>query len=135
MDLTEKQIAELWGEEGPYSEARFTIEHRILDDSVSRIFLRVEANINPFTYRIIKKHRKEFSNDKMIQEILDNSRFMGFKNGYLVIPFEGKFLTENDNDVIKEAIRIVEETKQAVIRMHKYVIKLIDKPAITIQIR
>ena len=45
---------------------------------------------------IIKKHRKEFSNDKMIQEILDNSRFMGFENGYLVIPFEGKFLTENE---------------------------------------
>ena len=135
MDLTDKQIAELWGEEGPYSEARFMIEHRILDDSVSRIFLRVEANINPFTYKIIKKHRKEFSDDKMIQEILDNSRFMGFENGYLAIPFEGKFLTDNDDEVIKEANRMIEEAKQAIIRMHKYVIKLIDKPAITIRVK
>lgn len=135
MNLTDKQIAELWGEEGPYSEARITIEHRILDDSVSRIFLRVEANINPFTYKIIKKHRKEFSDDEMIQAILDSSKFMGFKNGYLTIPFEGKFLTDNDDDVTKEASRMIEETKQAVIRIHKYVIKLIDKPAITIKVK
>jgi hypothetical protein len=38
MNLTEKQIAELWGEKSPYSEARYIIEHRILDDSVSRVF-------------------------------------------------------------------------------------------------
>ena len=72
MDLTDKQTAELWGEDGPYSEARFIIEHRILDDSVSRIFLRVEVNVNPFTYKIIKKHRKEFINDEEVQKILDN---------------------------------------------------------------
>lgn len=135
MNLTAKQIAELWGEEGPYSEARSLIEHRILDDSVSRIFLRVEVNINPFTFKAVKKHRKEFIDDEMVQNILDNSRYLGFKNGYIAIPFEGKFSTDNGDDVIKQAEEILEETKQAVIRMHKYVIKMIDKPAFTIEIR
>jgi hypothetical protein len=134
MKLTEKQIAELWGEDGPYSEARFIIEHRILDDSVSRIFLRVEVNINPFTFKIIKKYRKEFINDEMVQKLLNHSHYLGFKDGYIAIPFEGKFLAEDDGEIIKEARQILEETKQAVIRMHKYVIKIIDKPAFTIRI-
>lgn len=135
MNLTEKQIAELWGEEGPYSEARYIIEHRILDDSVSRIFLRVEVNINPFTFKIIKKNRKEFINDNMVQELLNNAEYLGFKDGYLSTAFQGKFLVDDDSEVIKEAKKIIEEVKQAVIRMHKYVIKLIDKPAFTIRIR
>jgi len=135
MNLTEKQIAELWGEEGPYSEARYIVEHRILDDSVSRIFLRVEVNINPFTFKIIKKNRKEFINDNMVQELLNNAEYLGFKDGYLSIAFQGKFLVDDDSEVIKEAKNIIEEVKKAVIRMHKYVIKLIDKPAFTIRIR
>lgn len=135
MELTAKQIKELWGEDGPYSEARFLIEHRILDDAVSRIFLRVEVNINPFTFKIIKKNRKEFIDDEMVQKLLDNSHYLGFKDGYIAIPFEGKFLIDDDADVIKEGREILEETKQAVIRMHKYIIKMINKPAFTIRIR
>lgn len=135
MTLTEKQIAELWGEEGPYSEARYIVEHRILDDSVSIIFLRVEVNINPFTFKIIKKNRKEFIDDKMVQELLNNAECLGFKDGYLSTAFQGKFLVDDDSEVIKEAKKITEEVKRAVIRMHKYVIKLIDKPAFTIRIR
>jgi len=135
MDLTAKQIAELWGGEGPYSEARFVIEHRILDDSVSRIFLRVEANINPFTYKVVKKNRKEFLNDEIVQKILDNSKYLGFKDGYLAIPFEGQFSDENNKEFIEEAKDILEKTKQAVIRMHKYAIRKIDKPAFTIRIK
>lgn len=135
MDLTAKQTAELWGEDGPYSEARYLIEHRILDDSVSRIFLRVEVNINPFTYKIVKKNRKEFTKDEMIQRILDNSRYLGFKDGYISIPFEAKFMVDDDAVVVKEAREVLEETKQAVIRMHKYVIKKINKPAFTIRIK
>ena len=135
MNLTAKQIAELWGESGPYSEARCLIEHRILDDSVSRIFLRVEVNINPFTYRIIKKNRKEFVDDKIVQELLNNAEYLGFKNGYLSTSFQGKFLVDDDEMVIKEAREILNETKQALIRMHKYIIKMIDKPAFTIRIK
>lgn len=134
MDLTAKQIAELWGEDGPYSEARYLIEHRILDDSVSRIFLRVEVNINPFTYKIVKKNRKEFVDDEMVQKILDNSRYLGFKNGYIAVSFEAKFMVDDDAVVVKEARVILEETKRAVIRMHKYVMRTINKPAFTIKI-
>jgi len=134
MDLTAKQTAELWGEDGPYSEARSIIEHRILDDSVSRIFLRIEVNINPFTYKIVKKNRKDFINDEMVQNILDHSTYLGFKDGYIAIPFESKFMVDDDGVVIEEAGKILEETKQAVIRMHKYVMKIIDKPAFTIKI-
>jgi hypothetical protein len=135
MDLTAKQIAELWGEDGPYSEARYLIEHRILDDSVSRIFLRVEVNINPFTYKIVKKNRKEFINDEMIQKILDNSRYLGFKNGYIAVPFEAKFMADDDAMATKEAKEILEETKKAVIRMHKYVMKMMNKPAFIMRIK
>lgn len=135
MDLTAKQTAELWGEDGPYSEARYLIEHRILDDYVSRIFLRVEVNINPFTYKIVKKNRKEFIDDEMVQRILDNSRYLGFKNGYIAVPFEGKFMFDDDVVVLKEAKGILEETKQAVIRMHRYVIKKLNKPAFTMKIK
>jgi len=135
MNLTGKQIAELWGEEGPYSEARYIIEHRILDDSVSRIFLRVEVNINPFTFKNIKKNRKEFIDDRMVQELLNNAEYLGLKDGYLSTAFQGKFLVDDDSEVINEAKKIIEEVKQAVIRMHKYVIKIIDKPAFTIRIR
>ena len=135
MDLTAKQTAELWGEEGPYSEVKYLIEHRILDDAVSRVFLRVEVNINPFTYKIVKKNRKEFVNDEMVQKILDNSRYLGFENGYIAVPFEGKFLADNDGEITTKARRMLEETKGAVIRMHKYVMKVIDKPAFTIRIK
>jgi DeoR/GlpR family transcriptional regulator of sugar metabolism len=36
---------------------------------------------------------------------------------------------------IKMARKITKETKQAVIRMHKYVIKMISKPSFTIRVR
>lgn len=71
----------------------------------------------------------------MIQKILDNSRYLGFKDGYIAVPFEAKFMVDDDTVVVKEARAILEETKQAVIRMHKYVIKMINKPAFTIRIK
>ena len=43
MKLSQKQRDQLWGEEGPYSEARLIIEHRGLDDTVSRVFVVVEV--------------------------------------------------------------------------------------------
>jgi hypothetical protein len=98
-------------------------------------FLRVEVNINPFTFKVIKKNKKEFIDDKMVQELLNNAKYLDFKNGYLFTVFQGKFLVDDDSEVIKEAKKIIEEVKQAVIRMHKYVIKIIDRPAFTIRIK
>ncbi len=71
----------------------------------------------------------------MVQELLNNAEYLGLKDGYLSTAFQGKFLVDDDSEVIKEAKKIIEEVKQAVIRMHKYVIKIIDKPAFTIRIR
>lgn len=59
-------------------------------------------NINTFTFKIIKKNRKEFIDDEMVQKLLDNSHYLGFKDGYIAIPFEGKFLIDDDADIIKE---------------------------------
>ena len=42
----------MWGEDGPYSQVRLCEEARILDDCVSRVFLVVEAEINPFTFEL-----------------------------------------------------------------------------------
>lgn len=39
MKLTEKQREKLWGESGPYSQVNLKIENRILDDSLSRVFV------------------------------------------------------------------------------------------------
>ena len=52
----------LWGETGPYSQANLRKEARILDDQVSRVFLVVEADINPTTFEIIA------SNEELILE-------------------------------------------------------------------
>ncbi len=69
MHITKKQREELWGEGGPYSQANLIIEARILDDHVSRMFLVVEADINPFTYRMIKKHRVTFKDDAIQSKV------------------------------------------------------------------
>ena len=137
MNLTEKQMVELWGDGGPYSEVELAINHRILDDSVSRIAVTVEANINPTTYKIIKKDRKKFSDDEVVQQLLDNANYQGIESGYLINTFYAKFFPEDDKDgvVIKEAQKMLEQTKQTIIKMHKYVMKIIDKPAISIKIK
>lgn len=92
MKLTQKQRDKLWGETGPYSETRLTIETRILDDSVSRIFVVVEVSVNPLTYEIILKNLKEFINDS----VMDRAQI---------------------------ALKYAEET---LIKMHQYVIDLLD---------
>lgn len=48
--LTKTDYKKMWGDDGPYSQVRLCEETRILDDSVSRVFLVVEAEINPFTF-------------------------------------------------------------------------------------
>ncbi len=127
MNLSEKQRDELWGVEGPYSETRLTIETRILDDSVSRIFVVVEASINPFTYRIIKRNRKKFSDDEMIQQLLDNSSYRGMKYGYVTCSFIEQLIPEEDDKIImKRAQESLEYTKKTIIKMHEYVIKKIS---------
>ena len=71
MNLTQKQKDRLWGVNGPYSQANLIIQTRILDDKVSRIFLSVEAEINPLTFELLEKHRAQFIDDQKILQLLD----------------------------------------------------------------
>ncbi len=111
--LTRKQRDKLWGEEGPYSEAWLVTETRILDASVSRIFVSVEVHINPFTYEIIKKNREVFKDDLMIQELLDHSEFRGQSFGYVSCAFQAEYRNEN---VMEEAKIHLEYSKKPLLK-------------------
>ena len=122
MKLTQKQRDKLWGEDGPYSQAQIIIEERILDDSVSRVFVDVEVHINPFTFGLIKKNRDLFTDDIMIQQVLDHAEFRGQLYGYVSCVFRNEYRNE---DVMKEAKEHLMYTRNTIIKMHKFVLRLI----------
>jgi len=124
MKLTKEDIDKLWGEEGPYSEARLIIETRILDDSVSRIFVIVEIHINPFTFEIIHKNRELFISDQLIQQLLEHSEYRGQAFGYVSCAFQEEY---TDNEVVKRAEQNLEYSKKTIIKMHKFVMSLLKK--------
>ena len=123
IELSSKEKVELWGETGPYSEARIVINHRILDESVSRVFIEVEVAINPFTYKIIKKNRKEFKNDPMMQQLLDHAEFQGQAHGYVSCAFRSQYTNES---VMSEAEKHLEYAKRTIIKMHKYILNYLN---------
>ena len=80
--LTQKDYKRMWGEDGPYSQVRLCEETRILDDSISRVFLVVEAEINPFTFEYVQKHRTRFADDEAVMQLLNHAENRG-KFGYV----------------------------------------------------
>ena len=125
MKLTEEQIDKLWGKEGPYSQAKLIFETRILDDSVSRVFVIIEADINPFTYEFVKENRHEFEDDPKILQLLDHAEFRGQEFSYVVCAFIEEYI---DEEVIIRAKEHLEYTKNTLIKMHKFVMEFINKP-------
>lgn len=127
MQLSQKQKDELWGEDGPYSQASIIIQSRILDDSVSRVFVEVEADINPLTFKIILQNRDKFAEDEKIQQLLDHADYRGQKFGYVTSAFFHEF---TGDQVMRDAERALEYTKETIIRMHQFVIDFleIEKP-------
>ncbi len=123
MKLTQKQRDQLWGEQGPYSEAKLIIETRILDDQVSRVFVVVEVSINPLTYEIISKNIKQFNDDPMITQLVRHAYNRGQDFGYVSMAFMREYI---DESVIKEAQKTVEYSKTTIIKMHKFVMDLLD---------
>ena len=123
MKLSIEQRDKLWGESGPYSQANLIIQTRILDDRVSRVFLVVEAEINPLTYELVDKHRSHFQDDIRIQQILDNAEYRSSEFGYVVSAFEMEY---RDESVMKMAQRALKYTKETIIKMHKFVMDLLD---------
>lgn len=123
MKLTKSQRERLWGETGPYSEVHLTKETRILDNLVSRIFISVNLHINPLTYEIIKENRDLFVDDPRIQQLIDYSEYWGLKDGYVSCAFLKEF---RDNKIMKEAEVAVEYSKQTIIKIHKFILELLD---------
>lgn len=117
--LTRKDFEQMWGEEGPYSQVRLCEETRILDDAVSRVFLVVEAEINPFTFEFVAKHYKQFLEDEPVLQLLDHAEYRG-QFGYVVSAGE----TELDG---KESWQFAREqadmTIETLIRMHEFVMR------------
>lgn len=130
MKLTQKQIKDLWGEEGPYSQAHLMIEERILDNSVSRTFLYVQTFINPFTYRFVKKHSHHFSNDLMVNHILSMAEYKGPQEGFVSTVHGDQLVEEEDR---KNAEKILSQARQAVIRMHQFVMDYLGEKALIAQ--
>ena len=122
MKLTPKQINKLWGETGPYSQANLTVQTRILDDKISRTFLVVEADINPLTYELVKKHRAQFTDDPKILQLLDHAEYRGREFGYVTSAFEAEYKNES---VMREAQERLKYTIETLIKMHEFVMNLI----------
>ncbi len=116
--LTSTDIEKMWGGDGPYSQVSLHEQTRILDDSISRIFLVVEAEINPFTFEYVKNNRDRFENDEAVLQLLDYAENRG-KFGYVV----GAGEVEATMDGAREfAERQRDATVETLIRMHKFVI-------------
>lgn len=126
MKLTDGQIDMLWGETGPYSEANLIKQVRVLDDSISRIFLEVEININPTTFKLVKKHRndKEFKDDIIIQQLLDHADYRGQKFGYVSCAFLCEY---RNRKTLKEAEKSLKYAQETIIKMHKFIIDKMSK--------
>lgn len=122
--ITSKQRDELWGEDGPYSQAHLIVETRILDDKVTRTFVIVEADINPFTYKFIKKHRKHFSDDIAIQQLLDHAEYCGQDFGYVASAFQHELRNARTMIVAQEHL---DYTKKTLIKMHRFVMNWLDR--------
>lgn len=118
MKLTQKQRDRLWGEDGPYSEVHLIIETRILDDREARKFVIVELNINPLSFEILKKNRRQFEDDSMIQELIDHAEYRGQPFGYVTCAFMQEYI---NSTVLIEANKQVEYLKKVLIKIHKYV--------------
>jgi len=104
----------MWGEDGPYSQVRLCEETRILDDSVSSVFLVVEAEVNPFTFEYVLANRERFSGDEQIQQLLDHAEYRG-KFGYVVAAGEVEFEGAASRRFAREQ---ADMAIQALIRMH-----------------
>ncbi len=115
----------LWGEEGPYSEAKLVLNTRILDDHISRVMVEVQGHINPTTFRLVKKYRnKEFANDIHIQNMLDSAAYWGKSEGYVVSLGVEEY--SDDPLVMKRAEEKLRVLKEAIIHMHVFVMEYFE---------
>ena len=122
LSLTKEQRVKMWDDEGPYSEACLVFETRILDDEISRIFLKVEVSINPLTFETIKKNRKSFADNKRIQDILEYAEHRFEERGYEATLFSVPY----ERDMLETANEVLKEVEEAITKMHKFVMNQFD---------
>jgi len=118
--LNKRQQEELWGKTGPYSQAHLIKEVRILDNTVSRVFLIVEVDINPTTFECMYKHRSdpEFVDDEAIQQLLDHSEDRRPFSGYVSMAYEREY---SELMVITEAELALSRVQKTIVKMHQFV--------------
>jgi hypothetical protein len=112
----------MWGEDGPYSQVNVIEQIRILDGGVSRIFLVVEAEINPFTFECAAKHRKHFLSDEPVLQLLAHAENRG-KFGYVVSAGEVELQGDESRAWARRQADMVVQT---IIRLHSFVMDMYD---------
>lgn len=121
MKLSDKQIAELWGEDGPYSEVHITRESRVLDDEISREFYSVVLKINPTTVKVLKKEKLR-SDKKYIKNLLSLAEYKSWEEGYIVVLYNRQNI---DESVEIEAYKVYREAQTLVCELHSIMMETI----------
>ncbi|MCX6738897.1 MAG: hypothetical protein NT098_02460 [Candidatus Parcubacteria bacterium] len=123
IKLTKKEKDLLWGEKGPYSEAKIILNMRIMDDSVSRMMVEVEGHINPTTFRIVEANQKDFAKDQDVLDLLKMALYDSEQDGYLVAIGEPEELVGMDGKVFLLAAKKQDYLKKTILKMHRYVME------------
>lgn len=124
MSLSDRDREMLWGEDEPYSEAKIIMNTRILGDRVSRVTVEVDGNINPTTFNIIKKNKHLFADNPVITQLLETARYEGKGWGYHISAGFEEFT--NDEKVMERAKEKLQYMKDAIIRMHEFVMEYLE---------
>ena len=117
--LSKVDIDRLWGEDTPYSQVNLIEQARVLGDGISRVFLVVEAEINPFTFEYVLAHRQAFADDPMIQQLLDHAEYRGFIEGYVASAGEEELRDKRSFEI---ALAYKEIALKNILKMHDLVI-------------
>lgn len=117
--LTQFDKKRMWGEEGPYSETHIKTQSRILGVSVSRVFLVVEAQINPFTFEYVEKNLDLFPVDHPVHDLVKNASYEGENYGYVVQSGQEEFI---DQQSLRLVHNYLEKLTDVVIDLHEFVI-------------
>jgi len=121
--LNQTDLSRLWGDDTPYSQVNLIEQTRVLGDGISRIFLVVEAEINPFTFEYALAHRQLFAGEPAILQLLEHAEYRGPMEGYLVCAGEEELIDKRSFDV---AFSNREVALKNVLKMHELVISHFD---------
>ncbi|MFA5831332.1 MAG: hypothetical protein WC878_05880 [Candidatus Paceibacterota bacterium] len=128
LKLTKKEKDLLWGDPGPYSEAKIVVNMRIMDDGVSRVMIEVEGNINPTTFRMVEANKEHFKNDPDVLALLETAEYQDERDGYLVAIGEPAELTEAKDGTFKAAAKKQQYLKDTIFKMHRFVMQQLGLP-------